>query len=210
MEKMQLSPMRNVKRRETGKPRTKRVWRLKLTVIWQRIKKALKSTLRHRLHLHLASNLNKLSTLKLNHHDMAIIRPIRHVMKKKKTFRPTMPLAQLIQLPRTAADFIDHGDAMTPTKSPIENISTQWRELHGLNNWDGLIEPLHPWLRREVVKYGEFVEATYDAFDFDPLSEFCGSCRYNRHKLFEELDLTKHGYKVTKYIYAMSHVDVPE
>ncbi|KAK8641970.1 hypothetical protein V6N13_011336 [Hibiscus sabdariffa] len=67
---------------------------------------------------------------------------------------------------------------MTPTKSPIENISTQWRELHGLHNWDDLIEPFHPWLRREVVKY--------------------------------ELGLTKHGYKVTKYIYAMSHVDVPE
>ncbi|XWS19898.1 hypothetical protein CRYUN_Cryun31cG0055800 [Craigia yunnanensis] len=99
---------------------------------------------------------------------------------------------------------------MTPTKSPIENISTQWRELHGLRNWDGLIKPLHPWLRREGVKYGEFVEATYDAFDFDPLSEFCGSCRYNQQKLFEELGLTKHGYKVTKYIYAMSHVDVPE
>ncbi|KAE8656194.1 Early-responsive to dehydration stress protein (ERD4) isoform 1 [Hibiscus syriacus] len=210
MEKMQVSPMRNVKRQKTEKPRTKRVWRLKLNVTWQRIKKALKSTLRHRLHLHLASNLNKLSTLKLNHHYMAIIRPIRHVMKKKKTFRPTMPLAQLIQLQRAAFDFIDRGDAMTPSKSPFENISTQWRELHGLQDWDGLIEPLHAWLRREVVKYGKFVEATYDAFYFDPLSEFCGSCRYNQHKLFEELGLTKHGCKVIKYIYAMSHVDVPE
>ncbi|KAL4289463.1 hypothetical protein GQ457_14G008160 [Hibiscus cannabinus] len=56
-----------------------------------------------------------------------------------------------------------------------------------------------------------FVESTYDAFDFDPLSEFCGICRYNGNELFEELDLTtKHGYKVTKYIYAMSHVDVSE
>ncbi|KAE8715355.1 Early-responsive to dehydration stress protein (ERD4) isoform 1 [Hibiscus syriacus] len=136
---MQLSPMRNVKRQKTEKPRTKRVWRLK----------------------------------------------VNKKKKKKKTFRPTVPLAQLIQLPLTAADFIDHGDAMTPSKSPIENISTQWRELHGLHNWDGLIEPLHPWLRQEVVKY-------------------------NRHKLFEELGLTKHGYKVTKYIYAMSRVDVPK
>ncbi|XWS12312.1 hypothetical protein CRYUN_Cryun37aG0078900 [Craigia yunnanensis] len=210
MEKMEFSPLRNVTRQKTVKPRTKRVWKLKLNVTWQRIKKALKSTLRHRLQLHLASNLNKHSTLNIHHHDLAIIRPIRHVMKKKKTFRPTMPLAQLIQLPYIAADFIDRGDAMTPTKSSIKNISTQWRELHGLRNWDGLIEPLHPWLRREIVKYGEFVEATYDAFDFEPLSEFCGSCRYNRHKLFEELGLTKHGYNVTKYIYAMSPVDVPE
>lgn len=211
MEKMELSPMRNIVERQnkTEKRRTnkKRVWRLKLNVTWHRIKKALKSTLRRRLHL------KKLATIKLHHHhhDLAIIRPIRHVMKKKKkTLRSTMPLSQLIRLPYTAADFIDHGYAMTPTKSPIETISTQWRELHGLHNWDGLIEPLHPWLRREIVKYGEFVEATYDAFDFDPLSEFCGSCRYNRHKMFEELGLSKHGYKITKYIYAMSHVDVPE
>jgi hypothetical protein len=98
---------------------------------------------------------------------------------------------------------------MTPTKSPNENISTKWREIHGLRNWENLLNPLHPWLRRELVKYGEFVQATYDAFDFDPFSEYCWSSRYNRLKLFEELGLTKHGYKVTKYIYAMSHVDVP-
>jgi hypothetical protein len=98
---------------------------------------------------------------------------------------------------------------MTPTKSPNENISTKWREIHGLRNWENLLNPLHPWLRRELVKYGEFVQATYDAFDIDPFSEYCGSSRYNRHKLFEELGLTQHGYKVTKYIYAMSHVDVP-
>lgn len=124
---MELSPMRNVKRQKTEKQRKqKRVWKLKLNVTWQSIKKSLKSTLRHhRLRLHLASNLNKLSTLKLHHDHLAMIRPIRHVMKKKKTFRPTMPLAQLIKLPYTAADFIDRGDAMTPTKSPIENISTQ-------------------------------------------------------------------------------------
>ncbi|KAH1048333.1 hypothetical protein J1N35_039117 [Gossypium stocksii] len=211
MEKMELSPMRNMAKQKPEKPRrTKRVWRLKLNVTWQRMKKVLKSGLRNRLRVHLASNLNKLPTLKINHHDLAIIRPIQHVMKKKKPIRPTMPLEKLIQLPYTAADFVDRGDAMTPTKSPVENISTRWRELHGLHNWEGFIEPLHPWLRREVVKYGEFVEATYDAFDFDPLSEFCGSCRYNPNKLFEELGLSKHGYKVTKYIYAMSHVDVPQ
>lgn len=44
----------------------------------------------------------------------------------------------------------------------------------------------------------------------DPLSEFCRSSRYNRHKLFKELGFVDHGYEVTKYIYAMSHVDVPK
>lgn len=85
-----------------------------------------------------------------------------------------------------------------------------WTELHGSSNWESLLDPLHADLRREIIKYGEFVEATYDAFDFDPLSEYCGSCRFNKNKIFEELGLAKHGYHVTKYLYAMSHVDVPE
>lgn len=71
------------------------------------------------------------------------------------------------------------------------------------------MDPLRPWLRRELVKYGEFAQATYDAFDFDSYSEYCGSCRFNRNKLFEKLGLTRHGYNVTKYIYAMSHIEFP-
>ncbi|KAH6790182.1 alpha/beta-Hydrolases superfamily protein [Perilla frutescens var. frutescens] len=98
----------------------------------------------------------------------------------------------------------------TPTTSPKENISQKWRQLHGSNDWDGLLEPLHPWLRREIVKYGEFAQATYDAFDFDSYSEYCGSCRYNRRKLFDKLGLTENGYNVTKYIYAMSQIDLPQ
>lgn len=98
----------------------------------------------------------------------------------------------------------------TPTTSPKENISEKWRELHGSGDWEGLLDPLHPWLRREIVKYGEFAQATYDAFDFDSYSEYYGSCMYNRRKLFEKLGLTGSGYTVTKYIYAMSQIDLPQ
>ncbi|KAL0363606.1 UNVERIFIED_CONTAM: Phospholipase A1-Igamma1, chloroplastic [Sesamum calycinum] len=98
----------------------------------------------------------------------------------------------------------------TPTTSPKEDISAKWREIHGSRDWDDLLDPLHPWLRREIVKYGEFAQATYDAFDFDAFSEYCGSCMYNRHKLFDKLGLTKTGYNVTQYIYAMSHIDLPQ
>ncbi|XP_043700780.1 phospholipase A1-Igamma1, chloroplastic-like [Telopea speciosissima] len=93
--------------------------------------------------------------------------------------------------------------------SPKEDISSKWREIHGSSDWDNLLNPLHPWLRREIIKYGEFAQATYDAFDFDSFSEYCGSCRYNRHNLFPNLGLGKNGYMVSKYIYAMSHIDVP-
>ncbi|KAL6500697.1 hypothetical protein OROHE_025494 [Orobanche hederae] len=97
----------------------------------------------------------------------------------------------------------------TPTMSPKENISGKWREIHGSRDWENLLDPLHPWLRREIVKYGEFAQATYDAFDFDASSDYCGSCRYNRRKLFAKLGLAKSGHRVTKYIYAMSHIDLP-
>lgn len=98
----------------------------------------------------------------------------------------------------------------TPAMSPKEDISQNWREIHGFSsNFEGLLDPLHPLLRREILKYGEFAQATYDAFDFDSFSEYCGSCRYNAHKLFDKMGLTKHGYKVTKYLYAMSHIELP-
>lgn len=104
----------------------------------------------------------------------------------------------------------DHEEKhSTPTMSPKENISKNWSEIHGCSDWETLLDPLHPWLRREIVKYGEFAQATYDAFDYDSFSEYCGSCRYNRNKLFEKLGLTRNGYTVTSYIYAMSHIELP-
>ncbi|KAL2932751.1 Phospholipase A1-Igamma1 chloroplastic [Bienertia sinuspersici] len=98
----------------------------------------------------------------------------------------------------------------TPISSPKEDISDIWQELHGSNDWDTLLDPLHPSLKQELLKYGEFAQATYDAFDFDHYSEYCGSCKYNRNKLFEKLGLTRHGYNVTKYIYATSQIDLPQ
>ncbi|MCL7042899.1 hypothetical protein MKW94_000911 [Papaver nudicaule] len=100
------------------------------------------------------------------------------------------------------------ADPETPVLSPKEDISTKWNEIH-TSDYDNLLTPLQPWLRREIIKYGEFAQATYDGFDFDSFSEYCGSCRYNRQRFFEKLGLGKNGYEITKYIYAMSHVDVP-
>uniref|UniRef100_A0A803KPZ5 Fungal lipase-type domain-containing protein n=1 Tax=Chenopodium quinoa TaxID=63459 RepID=A0A803KPZ5_CHEQI len=97
----------------------------------------------------------------------------------------------------------------TPISFPKDDISNNWEEFHGANNWDNLLDPINPSLRQELLKYGELAQATYDAFDYDPYSEYCGSCRYNRNKLFEKLGLTRHGYHVTKYIYATSQIDLP-
>lgn len=104
----------------------------------------------------------------------------------------------------------DHEQKLsTPAMSPKEDISQKWREIQGFSDWEDLLDPLHPWLRREIIKYGEFAQATYDAFDHDAFSEYCGSCRYNKNKLFAKIGLTKHRYKATKYIYAMSHIELP-
>ncbi|KAG1348219.1 phospholipase A1-Igamma1, chloroplastic-like [Cocos nucifera] len=101
------------------------------------------------------------------------------------------------------------ADRRSPTESPKEDVSPLCSELHGSSDWSHLLNPLHRWLRREIVKYGEFSQAIYDAFDFNPFSEYCGSCLYNRRRLFDNLGLAKNGYNVTKYIYAMSHIELP-
>lgn len=97
----------------------------------------------------------------------------------------------------------------TPTSSPKEDISTVWREIHGSSNWAGLLDPLHPFLRREIIKYGEFTQATYDAFDADRCSRYCGSCLFGRNRFFDQLGLAGSGYEVTRYIYAMSRIELP-
>ncbi|KAB5520478.1 hypothetical protein DKX38_024797 [Salix brachista] len=196
---MEMSPLTELTTKKSRSMKTRRSWRLKLN-----IKK------RFRLHLRLscARSLRQLSTKRILDQESAV-KPREDDKSEKKACRPHKTLSRLFHVPYTAVDFVDLGDHMTPKMSPKQNISAMWQELHGSSNWDNLLDPLHPDLRREILKYGEFAEATYDSFDFDPLSEYCGSCRYNRHKIFETLGLAEHGYKVTQYIYALSHVDVP-
>ncbi|GLJ20820.1 hypothetical protein SUGI_0379570 [Cryptomeria japonica] len=44
----------------------------------------------------------------------------------------------------------------SPTASPKESLDENWTKYQGSNNWEGLVEPLSPKLRREILKYGEF------------------------------------------------------
>ncbi|CAB1184606.1 unnamed protein product [Spirodela intermedia] len=96
----------------------------------------------------------------------------------------------------------------TPIPSARKSIGFKWRELHGAHDWDGLLEPLHECLRHELIKYGELTQATYDAFDAEKHSRYRGSCFYGRDRLFPKLGLTRHGYEVTSYLYAMSNIDI--
>ncbi|KAG0557301.1 hypothetical protein KC19_11G118300 [Ceratodon purpureus] len=88
-------------------------------------------------------------------------------------------------------------------------IGNRWREIQGANDWEGLLDPLDECLRTELIRYGMFAQAAYDAFDFDMWSQYCGSCRYSKENLFKEVDLHHTGYTVTMYIYATADVEVP-
>ncbi|CAN8288298.1 unnamed protein product [Cochlearia groenlandica] len=85
-----------------------------------------------------------------------------------------------------------------------------WREVQGCNNWQGLLDPMNNHLRREIIRYGEFAQACYDSFDFDPHSKYCGSCKYHPSHFFTSLDLNLHkGYTITRYLYATSNINLP-
>ncbi|KAL5839029.1 hypothetical protein ACOSQ3_011737 [Xanthoceras sorbifolium] len=177
------------------------------------------------IHNHLPPTLklcsNRVSVIRA-HKDQIVIdrRPSTQLRESKRATRLAESFSNLLHLhvetpPKSNVNhsnwnLISDEKHSTPTMSPKEVISNRWREIHGCMDWDNLLDPLHPCLRREIVKYGEFAQATYDAFDFDSFSEYCGSSRYNRSKMFEELGLDKNGYKICEYIYAMSHIDMPQ
>ncbi|KAK6925585.1 Fungal lipase-like domain [Dillenia turbinata] len=89
---------------------------------------------------------------------------------------------------------------------PLREI---WREINGSNNWEGLLDPMNPHLRNEIIRYGEFAQACYDAFDFDPHSKYCGTCKYHGPEFFDKLEMGERGYEVTRYLYATSNINLP-
>ncbi|KAJ7296467.1 hypothetical protein O6H91_17G019300 [Diphasiastrum complanatum] len=90
------------------------------------------------------------------------------------------------------------------------SVSGRWRDLQGANNWEGLLDPIDPDLRAELIKYGEFAQVCYDAFDFEKHSKYCGSCKYNRRKVLVKTGLQRSAdYEVTKYLYSTSEINLP-
>ncbi|KAF0901013.1 hypothetical protein E2562_037427 [Oryza meyeriana var. granulata] len=84
--------------------------------------------------------------------------------------------------------------------SPRGNIAAMWRRLHGEHDWRGLLDPLHPDLRREIVRYGEFVDAAYGAFLARP-----DAAPANRVRV----PLQDGAYRVTAPLFATSSVGLP-
>lgn len=91
-------------------------------------------------------------------------------------------------------------------KRPLSEI---WKEIQGCHDWDGLLDPMNSHLRREIIRYGEFAQACYDSFDFDPHSKYCGSCKYQGARFFEKLGMADCGYQISRYLYATSDINLP-
>lgn len=89
------------------------------------------------------------------------------------------------------------------------DLARRWRKIAGENDWDGLLDPLDLTLREEILRYGEFVQATYDNFDFDEHSKYCGSARYSKARMFSKVGLDQTGYEVQRYFYATANVEKP-
>ena len=64
-----------------------------------------------------------------------------------------------------------------------------WSELIGSNNWEGLLDPLDLDLRKLILRSGYFIQATYDAFNNDQNSKYCGSSRYGKSSFFQKVML---------------------
>ncbi|KAK8640095.1 hypothetical protein V6N13_138457 [Hibiscus sabdariffa] len=88
--------------------------------------------------------------------------------------------------------------------SPRNNLGSRWREYHGCNDWSGLLDPLDENLRREVVRYGEFVQAAYHGFHSNP------AMSTDEAPLSRNVSLPERSYKVTKSLYATSSVGLPK
>ena len=94
-------------------------------------------------------------------------------------------------------------------KKSDESLANMWPEIQGGRDWAGLVEPLHPLLRAEIVRYGELVAATYKAFDFDAGSKRYLNCRYGKARMLEAVGMDGTGYAVTRYIYAAPDIALP-
>lgn len=92
----------------------------------------------------------------------------------------------------------------TAEYSPRNHLGSRWRDYHGKNDWAGLLDPLDENLRREVVRYGEFVQAAYHAFHSDPETP------PDKPPLPRHVALSDRSYKVTKSLYATSSIGLPK
>lgn len=88
-------------------------------------------------------------------------------------------------------------------------LGKKWKEYQGLQNWEGLLDPLDDNLRNEILRYGQFVDAAYKSFDFDPSSPSYATCLHPKASLLDRSGLPSSGYRVSKHLRATSGIRLP-
>lgn len=90
-------------------------------------------------------------------------------------------------------------------------IEPAWEELLGAKNWDGLLDPLDLSLRRLILRSGDFCQVTYDAFNSDQNSKYCGASRFGKSSIFRKVFFPNASdYDVVSFLYATARVSLPE
>ncbi|XP_062232656.1 phospholipase A1-II 7-like [Phragmites australis] len=93
----------------------------------------------------------------------------------------------------------------------LGSIANRWRELHGEDSWNGLLDPLDIDLRASIISYGELAQATYDGFNQEKRSPHAGACVFGHSDLLARAGVAAAGsYAVTKFVYATSGLPMPE
>ncbi|KAB1209788.1 Phospholipase A1-IIdelta [Morella rubra] len=91
--------------------------------------------------------------------------------------------------------------------STIEVAEPTWPELLGSNSWEGLLDPLNLSLRKLILRCGDLCQATYDSFNNDHNSKYCGYCRYGKASFFHKVMFeAASDYEVFSYLYATAEV----
>ncbi|KAL8225879.1 hypothetical protein R6Q57_018436 [Mikania cordata] len=87
--------------------------------------------------------------------------------------------------------------------------SKSYDELHGSNNWSGLLDPLDLDLRNLLLGYGDLSSAAERAFNNDEGSRYNGYSYFGKSSFFEGVMLpwAYCKYHVTSFIYATCSVD---
>jgi hypothetical protein len=98
------------------------------------------------------------------------------------------------------------GTVISLHKEGDQKVSYLWRDIQGVNSWKGLLDPMNPILKDEILRYGEFVHLCYDVFDDRDYFKHYGTCKHNKRSLSQKLGLSHSRYQVTKYVYANTGV----
>ncbi|XP_021281171.1 phospholipase A(1) DAD1, chloroplastic-like [Herrania umbratica] len=117
------------------------------------------------------------------------------------------PLKLNTENPQFSWTPLKHGSLFTHSSSA--KLARNWMEYQGMNNWDGLLDPLDDTLRSEILRYGQFVEAAYRSFDFDPSSPTFATCKFPKNTLLTRSCTGETGYKPTKNLRATCGIQLP-